>query len=1004
MKNKVFISYKNTINGVPTKDSKMAEELHGELVRSGINTFFADKTLLEFGTDQYKDQIDAELDECIVLVVVGTSVENILSRWVKYEWDGFQMDILNGCKKGKVFTYVDDINPHALPRALRGVQCFDKKKEPLSKIVEFIKNAINSIESKEADPDREQNAIKSEGKTELKENVDAWQEAYNLSASFLHSGATQIKASSLECVEKELAKMSSLFEDIHQVKHRDEVIPSADVAQTIYDIIVKSVDSKNSKLLKIKGPLGSYKIRLLQYLYLLFEKKEIGILPFYIDVAMYEKATDYQNSSDKKLEYLVHDHFSRIKNCVKNMPEYTPVIIIDGVRDFSSGRDSLYTLIKSELSGMDCKLIISMDTDFTFNPKNKFTLHPLAGTDFEYFIRINSLSTYYKEKSIRFIQNCIDIFQINMPYEGVDASTIYDKLVNLGVISLDAYWLKNLLSEMLGNILNPDISIADLYESICLRDVDAKMLSEASKLAYEYEYGNIDFRDSDFFFDKRWKIIRKHRTVLEYLMAKYYIARFKELDYNNSATIQEQLRFFTMVLPKSLVLFIKPMLNKIDDYENKVYPIALNYYESMTSFERNQLVYWLGRMKSRARIEECNAFLKEKWTEQRNQYFNGKSQNVNRKKNDAFLYRTLSVSLIAQGDKEVAKDYFDSLLNDKMSNEINRGFHLAYYGDIHYIPNKTMLDLYDDPKFGISTFDTLCVSIETKKKAHIFNFMLILDLFTACSLLQTRLEANDKKGWLAKYKPYAIRTIENLKWILSQRRMNEFEDIKMYYEWMLDELTKYFIDGEVYYSASVLNIIEKAKNVNRTGWINRKVPDPENIIEHMYSCWFIGAFFLPDHSEVEGYDKNTILNMLLIHDLGESETGDIPRPEKKYNKGYYDEQENAAIQPLFLSRTYPGAVCVSQYANCWNSWYNAKDINAAVAKDIDVIQALYQYCCYYMEGKIATSDDDMQSWFDELYEINTHEGRTIAEKLILKNPVFEKLVGEFGRTMEEYYG
>ena len=74
MKNKVFISYKNTINGVPTPDSKMAEELHGKLVRSGINTFFADKSLLEFGTDQYKDQIDAELDECIVLVVVGTSV------------------------------------------------------------------------------------------------------------------------------------------------------------------------------------------------------------------------------------------------------------------------------------------------------------------------------------------------------------------------------------------------------------------------------------------------------------------------------------------------------------------------------------------------------------------------------------------------------------------------------------------------------------------------------------------------------------------------------------------------------------------------------------------------------------------------------------------------------------------------------------------------------------------------------------------------------------------
>lgn len=1002
MKNKVFISYKNSINGIPTKDSKMAEELHGELVRNGINTFFADKTLLESGTDRYKEQIDAELDDCQVLVVVGTSVDNMLSRWVKYEWDGFQMDILNGCKRGKVFTYVDNINPHNLPRALRGVQSFDKRKEPLSKIVEFIKNAIISIESEECES---KEIIAKGGNFIEKLAVDAREEAYNLSASFLHSGATQIKSSSLECIESELAKMSSLFEDIHIVKHRDERIESVDVAKTIYDIILNSINSNNSKLLKIKGPLGSYKIRLLQYLYLLLKKKENGILPFYMDVAMYEKNTDFRDiDGNNKLENLVRTHFANIKSYVAGLPNLIPVIIIDGIRDFSSGRDSIYSVIKSELSGLNCKLIVSMDTDFTFNPKNKFTLHPLAGTDFEYFIRIHSLSTYYKEKSIRFIQNCIEIFHINMPYEGVDASVIYDKFVSLGLISMDAYWLKNLLSEMLGNILNTDISIADLYEAICLRDVDSKMLLEAAKLAYEYEYGSIDFRDSDFYFDKRWKIIRKHRTVLEYLISKYYISQFEKLDYNNSATIQEQLRFFTMVLPKSLILFIKPMLNKIDDYENKVYPIALNYYDKMSTFERNQLVYWLGRIKSRARIEECNTFLKNKWQEQKKQYFNGEYTNKNQKKNEAFLYRTLSVSLIAQGDKEVAKDYFDSLLNDKMSNEINRGFHLAYYGDNHYIPNKTIFDFYDDPKFGICTFDTLCVSIEAKKRAHVFNYMLILDLFTTCSLLQSRLEAGDTKRVLVIYKPYAIRTIENVKWILSQRRINDFECIKVYFEWVMGELAKYFVDGNVYSSAGILNILSKAEKVDRTGWVNRNVLNPENIIEHMYSCWLIGVLFLPEHSEAEGYDKNIILNMLLIHDLGESETGDIPRPEKKHNKAYYDEKENTVLQTLFLSRTYPNAISLSHYADCWNNWYKADGINAAVAKDIDIIQALYQYCCYYVGSEIESDEEDSQDWFDELYEINTHEGRTIAEKLILKNPPFETLVNKFGRTMEEYYG
>lgn len=1002
MKNKVFISYKSSINGIPTMDSKMAEELYEELMNVGINTFFAGKTLLKYGTDEYKEHIDNELDNCIILVVVGTSVENIASRWVKYEWDSFYMDILNGCKMGKVFTYVDGINPHLLPRALRRVQSFDKNKATLSTIVEFVKNAIASIEDGQS-VDMEH--AFDDGSVVKESKIDSLSEAYKLSVSFLHSGATQLKTSSLECVETEISRISSLFKYIHVVKHRDEIIESEDVASTIYDIICNSFSSNNSKLLKIKGPLGSYKNRLLQYIYLKLVKRESEILPFYIDVAMYEKNKGMQNDEGrKKLESLVREHFSCIKKCIIGSPASCPIIIIDGIRDFSSGKDSLYSIIKLELPGINCKLIVSMDTDFTYNSKNKFSLHPLAGTDFEYFIRISSMSTYNKERSIQFVKNCIDVFHINMPYDGVDECAIYDRLVNLGVTSLDAYWLKNLLTEMLGNILNTDITIADLYESICLRDIDLKSLPDAAKLAYEYEYGNINFSDSDFYFDKRWKIIRKHRTVLEYLIARYYIYRFDNLGNKDDESIEDQLHFFCMVLPKSVTLFITPMFRRFDDYESKVFSIAKHYYVNMSSFERNQLVYWLGRVDSKVRKEECNTFLKNKWIEQRSLYFGGSYDNNNQKKTDAFLYRTISVGLIRQGDKDVAKDYFDSLLNDKICNEINRGFHLEYYGDKPYIPNKTMLDFSDDVKHGIRTLDSLCVSIDAKKKSHVFNYMLILDLFTICSLLQARVDAKSKRGLITTYMPYAIKTIEYIKWIIAQRRLCEFENMKMYFEWILGELEKYYIKDEVYYPAKILDIMGKAEKIKRTGWVNRNVSNPENIIEHMYSCWLIGVLFLPDKTDDDEYDKNIVLNMLLIHDLGESETGDIPRPDKKQNRQYYDDCENRILQSLFLSRTYPNSICLSNYAIYWDKWYKADGINALVAKDIDIIQSIYKYCCYYINSEIDSDSDDMQNWFDELYDVCTQVGRHVVEVLILKNPSFESLVSKYGRTTEEYYG
>ena len=64
MKNKVFISYKNTIDGQTTVDANMAHELYRALTDAGIPCFFAGKTLQEIGSDKYKDQIDSELDQC----------------------------------------------------------------------------------------------------------------------------------------------------------------------------------------------------------------------------------------------------------------------------------------------------------------------------------------------------------------------------------------------------------------------------------------------------------------------------------------------------------------------------------------------------------------------------------------------------------------------------------------------------------------------------------------------------------------------------------------------------------------------------------------------------------------------------------------------------------------------------------------------------------------------------------------------------------------------------
>ena len=144
-KYEVFISYKNTNKGVQTVDSVMAKELYEVLLKEGIRTFFSGQSLEVLGADRYKEMIDSVLDDCSVLIVVGTSLENIQSSWVRYEWDSFYNDILMEKKKGRMFSYIENISPRDLPRTLRNLQCFEKKYSSLESIINYVKNALESV-------------------------------------------------------------------------------------------------------------------------------------------------------------------------------------------------------------------------------------------------------------------------------------------------------------------------------------------------------------------------------------------------------------------------------------------------------------------------------------------------------------------------------------------------------------------------------------------------------------------------------------------------------------------------------------------------------------------------------------------------------------------------------------------------------------------------------------------------------------------------------------------
>lgn len=145
MISQVFISFKNTDEkGEFTPDKAIAEALYKAFMNRGISCFYSNVRLLEFGEAAYKQAIEKALDEATVLVLVGTKLEYIESRWLQYEWDSFHEDILANTKsRACIVPFLKGIERASKPRALRNYQTFDIDNNSVEDVVEFVYNFLH---------------------------------------------------------------------------------------------------------------------------------------------------------------------------------------------------------------------------------------------------------------------------------------------------------------------------------------------------------------------------------------------------------------------------------------------------------------------------------------------------------------------------------------------------------------------------------------------------------------------------------------------------------------------------------------------------------------------------------------------------------------------------------------------------------------------------------------------------------------------------------------------
>lgn len=147
-KNIVFISYKNSDDENMTDDAKIADALYADLCKLGVKTFYSNVTLIETGSSLYKEAIEHALDESVILILIGTKIDYIKSKWVKYEWSSFHEDILAENKpNGIIIPYIsEDIQRAEKPRPLRDLETFLIEKNSLEELTAFVMNYLKTRE------------------------------------------------------------------------------------------------------------------------------------------------------------------------------------------------------------------------------------------------------------------------------------------------------------------------------------------------------------------------------------------------------------------------------------------------------------------------------------------------------------------------------------------------------------------------------------------------------------------------------------------------------------------------------------------------------------------------------------------------------------------------------------------------------------------------------------------------------------------------------------------
>jgi putative hydrolase of HD superfamily len=163
------------------------------------------------------------------------------------------------------------------------------------------------------------------------------------------------------------------------------------------------------------------------------------------------------------------------------------------------------------------------------------------------------------------------------------------------------------------------------------------------------------------------------------------------------------------------------------------------------------------------------------------------------------------------------------------------------------------------------------------------------------------------------------------------------------------------------------------KRTARTGWVQRGVPNAENVAAHSYGTVF--ATLVLAQVVTQPFNLARALAMATLHDLAESLTTDIPTPAWRYlPAGVKTAVERHAMQDILQDTPYAG-----DFMTLWEELHAKETTEAQLVDDADKLDMFLQALVYEEQ----TGNHHLAEFWQQPYTFHTAMAQALYDQLRL---------------------